>query len=630
MRKASEEEDNPYDSSKLADQYRDRCRKDLKYFYLNVLDIQKRGLGRVHDFLLDFIRLDTLNTEEVKYSSLYDVLPERDATGEFKERWIHWPTLATQPVIQDGPTGPVSEMFHTRFWRGMVVRVVGDGRNKCTLLPRGHLKSTLATGAHTLWEIIRDPTLRHVVLCATGSLATSFVRGMKFHFEQNQAFRALFGNLGPPKQREALWNEDRFQVSCRGRRGTEPTVTAMGMDSAIAGFHFDRIRLDDPVIEQNSTTADLRQKVCTAIQRMEFVRDPGSTFSDIGTIWADDDAHGMFIRPDGPGYGHTSFIVATIRDEEEKALWPEVFTEKEIQIRKASCKNNDFIWFTQYYNQPIASGMNLFRAEWIKEYDGVPEAVARDKRLNLVMAVDPAMSKDKHSDFTGCVVLGQSPDGTEIYLLDGIRDKLSPDQLPKALGDLALKWSDISAVSHTSFRLGVEANSFQTFVASGLRDYLRSIGRTVFVEELKHGGIKKEDRIKVLVPFYSTGRVYWPRMLWKDKADSGAYNFISILKEEFTRYSAKMQSGHDDILDAHAYAESMLHPTDYMKTPESMKPKAARDSDSREESLKIYEEERATLAAGGGRYFPPDEDHRSLPFSDMRGRNSRHSLFLSP
>jgi hypothetical protein len=60
------------------------------------------------------------------------------------------------------------------------------------LIPRDHLKSTVATMAHTIQWIINYPNIRVLVSTATGDQATAFVRGIKTHFIANEKFRFLF------------------------------------------------------------------------------------------------------------------------------------------------------------------------------------------------------------------------------------------------------------------------------------------------------------------------------------------------------------------------------------------------------------------------------------------------------
>ena len=213
-----------------ADKIRELCKQDFRFFYLTVIDQAKRGLGRVHDFLIDFMRLEELPSlpPSACHSPLVHLLTQRDAQKDFAERWLYWPTLTSQPEIQDGPQGKLADLFAGNNWRGMMIRIAGDGNNKCCLMPRGHLKSTIANQAHTLWEIIRDPSLRHLVRCQTHRLACDFVRDIKFHFESNKLFQSYFGYLVPPLRGKYMWNQDAIQVVWPERRGKEPTLMALG------------------------------------------------------------------------------------------------------------------------------------------------------------------------------------------------------------------------------------------------------------------------------------------------------------------------------------------------------------------------------------------------------------------
>jgi len=600
-----------YDASPEAHTMREMCKADFKFFYVNVLDQLKRGLGRVHDFYIDFKRLHELDQIPYQHSTIAKHLPERDSNGDYKVRWLYYPTLETDPPqIQDGDEGPISEMYQERFWRGMLLRIAGDGQQKCELLPRGHLKTELGVSSYPMWEMIRDPSLRHIIRCESHPLAAGRVGQIQEHFDSNEKLQKLFGDLRPSRAEAKVWNQKAMQLVCKKRRGREPTLMASGITGSVVGFHFDRIILDDVVGESNIQTPESLQKVCEKVDLMTFLGDPGHHFTDVGTVWADGDAHSLMTRMENPGFARASFVIATIRDADDKLIWP-AYTEKQHDLARSKCRS-DFNFYCQYYNQPRMGAQDNFDTEWINWYneDGRdnPVRVATEKKLSIVMTVDPASSVGKQSDYTACIVQGQTDDGKARYLLDGIYDRLPPHDLVARVAEMACKWQDICADSGTQFRLGIETFGFQTYVKTSLRDHLRTLGRYIEVEELTPKRRQKVDRIKALITPFQAGRYYLPCTLMKTSLSGAVYDLIQAFYQEFTRFPSGL---HDDLLDAMAYAAEMfraLAAPDNYDQHEDIKQK---DHYDREDALLELEQEELFLPSRKIRNLINGESYRT-------------------
>lgn len=602
------------DKSKKADVVREACEKDLKYFYLNVFDQEKQGLGRVHDFLIDFMRLDELSTIDIHHSPLNEYLEKPSEEGDYNEVWLHWGTLDSLPRVQRGPEGDISQLFHTGSWRGLIIRIAGDGKNKCVLMPRGHLKSTLCTQCHTLWEMIRDPSLRSLVRCGSQSLSKEFVGAIKYHFEGNDLFRSLYGDLGP---HETIWRADEIQLNAKTRRGKESSLSALGMNSEVTGKHYDRIKLDDPVVEKNSRTPELREQIKSRIKRLEFVRDPGSYITDIGTIWAADDAHSIYTDKDSDAYPYSSFIVATVTDEDGNSIWPEVFTERELKRKRAVC-DSDYDWFCQYYNQPRLGSVATFNEDWIVNESYIPERLAVEKKLNIYISVDPASTTNKQSDYSVCLVQGQSENGRYRYILDGFRERLSPETLPQRLVEIGLKWMDIASMYKGYYQFGIESDAFQLYVKFAMDTLMREQGKRFAITELSHARRNKTDRIKRLNRVYSTGSVIWPFTMARRTEEGRDYDLFQEFLKEFRKFP---DAGvHDDILDCEAYGEEMMSPVDELVEPMERDLPTWHDASqySREDAL-----EEMRLAdgrpGGRGRFFQEEQRNLRRPAQDSSG-----------
>lgn len=555
------------DRSPAADIERAKCKSDLKYFYQNVIanDVcdkrtglsQSQSWGKVHDFLVDFLMFDT----EYAHSPLIDLLPGKDDHGEFLERWIYFPTLNSSPVVQDGSTGPLSQLMYrpSKIWKGLLLRIKGDGLDKCVLMPRGHLKSTICTQAHTLWRIVRDPSESHLIRCLTGGLAKDFVGDIKSQFESNDKFSRLFGDLGPPTKRELPWNTEMIGVRTAVKRGKEATLTAMGMESEVTGKHYSRITLDDVVGETNSTTPGLIKEGCNRVERLESVRNPDTPMLDVGTRWDEQDAHSLFTAQDSER--NASFVIATVKDEDGQPIWPEVYTNRVIE-RKERAMRTPRMFYGQYFNQFTGTSANTFSPKWLHNYQGTPEDCARNRKLNIYIGIDTASAKSEQSgrlDCTAALVLGQTQDRNSYCVLDGFNERLPAQDVIRGIVDLADKWRRIAAMTSATFEIGIEETAYTSFVAPALEGYMASRGITLFsITGLKHSNTSKDERIRTMAIAYSDNAVLWPETLVKPSLlDGTPYDLMVMLRDEFVNYHPGV---HVDLLDAHAYAYQMCLP----------------------------------------------------------------------
>jgi hypothetical protein len=590
-----------------ADEDREKCRANFKYFYHTILAQtirnrrtgieEKQTLGRIHDYLIDFLNLDELVALRKKdpnsvYTKLVDLLPKQDRYGDYKERWLYWKTLDTSPRIQNGRSGPISDMFYNRFWQGVIIRIKGDGTTKCIMLPRGHLKSSIATQSHKFWRVIRDPSERHLIQTLTLGLAKDFINYIKEHCEKNEKFRRLFGHLVPVK-RELPWNADFMSLRCKQRRGKEPTFRAAAMHSETTGGHTDEITLDDVVGKTNFRTPMLRQQTREATEHLQGVRDPGSLLTDIGTPWEEDDEHSLFVGKDEPLAEDTSFMVATILDADKrkkvdpkisplgygKPIYPEKFTPRAVQRIRKGIKNDRF-FFGQYFLQFTGTGSRYFSQSWKQRYEGSPLTASKEHKLNIFIGIDTASGQEelKEADlcYTAALVLGQTTDRMNFYVLDGFNEKLTASEICVAIVDLGLKWKKYCAEWGGTFKAGVEKTCYTNFLHTALnyekklrshRDTQAGVEPvTLSVTPLELDQRSKPERIRQLTQPYEMQCVYWPNELIvasrKTGSGAGSYDLISgkdMLEHQWDKYGPAGLP-YVDLLDAHAWAYELAHP----------------------------------------------------------------------
>ena len=191
----------------------------------------------------------------------------------------------------------------------------------------------------------------------------------------------------------------------------------------------------------------------------------------------------------------------------------------------------------QYYNdpsdpdnQPIDSSRFQYydRAHTRVEYG---EVFFKDRKLNVVAAIDFAFSTNKKADYTAIVVVGCDYEGN-LYVLDIQRfktDKIS--DYYKEIVHMMEKWSFT--------KLRAEVTVAQAVIARDLKMRIKEQGLSLKVDEYRPKGNKQERMSAILEPRYDNLAIWHYRGgLCRDLED-----------ELITRNPA-----HDDISDALAAA----------------------------------------------------------------------------
>lgn len=311
-----------------------------------------------------------------------------------------------------------------------------DGRKTLILFPRGHLKSTVATVAHSVQWILNYPNVRILITTATEDLARDFLLGIKSAFTGNETMKALFPEYCSEGE---LGSGERFTIKCRndsrkeyGQGGKEPTVRTSTVGSAITGYHGDVQKSDDLVEKQNSSTP-------------RGIGDVIYHFGNMGPLLE------TYSTPEGPRVGWVDLIgtpwdfsdlYQTIQDAEDKLgadrktwnvvkrsaapnwpegpfLWPERVDYKALKAIEDDPTKGPSHLSAQYLMNPIVSGQGLI--EDVNQIVFTPRKLLDEivPRLSLYAALDlSGMDPDARgndNDYTCLTVGGFNRDG-RIYV----------------------------------------------------------------------------------------------------------------------------------------------------------------------------------------------------------------------
>lgn len=163
---------------------------------------------------------------------------------------------------------------------------VSPKRRKSLLAARGFNKTTIVQ-IYVAWRLLRDPTLKCMILSATLRHAKKFIKGLRSILIQCPIFRHL-----RPRGR-AENTKTQFDVAGIVP-DTDASVAAYGVETQITGTHVGLIVTDDVEIPENSDSADKREDLNELIDELEAILNPGGEWVNIGTYQHVDSVHQRF------------------------------------------------------------------------------------------------------------------------------------------------------------------------------------------------------------------------------------------------------------------------------------------------------------------------------------------------
>ena len=133
-------------------------------------------------------------------------------------------------------------------------------RSNLILYPRGHLKTTIITFAHTIQWILNYTDVLIDLHTAIDKQAKEFLSEIKAPFISNELFRFLYPEFCPRQRTktgktEDFGNQEMFRVPNASFK-KEPTICTFTVGSTIASGHYDVTKCDDLVDKENVRTPE--------------------------------------------------------------------------------------------------------------------------------------------------------------------------------------------------------------------------------------------------------------------------------------------------------------------------------------------------------------------------------------
>ena len=329
--------------------------------------------------------------------------------------------------------------------------------------PRDHGKSTLYSFVLPLWEMVRDPHVRILIVSKTVDLASRFVTTLRQEIETNDRIKYLYGALKPEKPR--AWN--RYALFLRRERNIrEPTVTALGLFGSCAGLRADLIVADDIIDSELCFFRRQRDRVHEwFLSELTPVMEADSRILVVGTRKHHDDLYSRLIA--NPAYEHR-IDRAILNERSKSVLMPERWDfDRLVKDRE---EIGTVLFYREKQNQVIDSGTALFRREWLEACldptrilgEAPPHGLAVVQGIDLAAVSDPHRALETDSDYSVVVTLAVEPDGKFLLIDLWMERGLTPEALLGTLIDNGNRYRPQLVM--------VENNAFQHWVEEELKN----------------------------------------------------------------------------------------------------------------------------------------------------------------
>jgi len=397
---------------------------------------------------------------------------------------------------------------------------------KILIMPRGTLKTTLATKAESVRLIVNDPDIRIFLGANTAENAQGMLAEVQTHFEQNQRLQKLFHYCVPSSaQRKKLaWNREKMEVIHEGIH-SEATVEAVGAGGTATSRHFNILLIDDPISEKERYS---RAEMERALEWRKTL--PGLLVPPVGeyvyrwkrlvsTRWSYYDYVSEEIVSD-PSYMDSADPTAgvlefPIMDTDKPSpidpdlgtpLFPELYNEAGIRELKVLYGN---MFDTLCMNRPLPSETAKFTEDQIR-YKRAMDIPWED--MTICTLVDPSYGENEDNCMQAVVTVGWDSENL-IYVLHAtlrVMPVHSDDGRPSLIESMYNHWRIWKDKAKRYHGVYVEAYSLQKTIKYTARLEAMRRGEAIPWRELPQITTKsKEARISGLEGPFALGMVYF-------------------------------------------------------------------------------------------------------------------------
>lgn len=427
--------------------------------------------------------------------------------------------------------------------------------------PRGHGKSQILSFLFPIWCICHAYAKNILIVSDTNDQAMQFIMAIRDELEENELLRECYGNMVGTK----VWANIKIQTS------NKIQVVGKGAGQKLRGIKYrhyrpDVIIVDDLENDESVETEAQRAKLLNWFQKALI---PCGSINKkiiyIGTVLNYESLlNKMLTLPEYSMWNRKRYqAVIKFSNSPLWETWENILKNDELENsdeaareyfnkhREAMLKGTEVLWEgkqkdyyynlmvmrlmnaeafdSEYQNDPISDSQRIFKEEWIKYWEVLPEI------KEIFIGVDPSLAKKNRADNSAIITLGRGVDNF-LYVLKADIQKRKPDKIIDDLISECITYRDKLKL------VGIEAIQFQYFFAQecGRRGLEQNI--PIPIEPLT-STTDKELRIKGLVPFIKNG-----------------YLKFHISQTKLLNELKRFPKGSDDGLDGLKYAVDLVYP----------------------------------------------------------------------
>lgn len=341
------------------------------------------------------------------------------------------------------------------------------------LAPRGGGKTTIMTISSVILDILKNPLIRILIASKTDSNAVEMLSEIKKKLESKKLVEIFGPQVGK------IWNDGEITVPVRDNATDAPkgkTVSTIGVGSALASRHFDKIYADDLVDDSNSITEAQREKIFNWFYKiLDPTLIPSGTMSIIGTRYHYSDLYGTLIdqtltKKNKKGKVTRKYYIrvpALIRksdahrfkkaSEKYVSFWPERFSVKFLLKKRRN--SGTIIFNSQMQNDTEAMKGKIFKFEWFQWYK---KDEVNYKKLRVFQGVDLAIKQKENADKFAHCTIGVDPKTLNIYVMNYYNHVTHYTRQKAVILEKSNKYDPV--------RVGIEANGYQRALLQDMRD----------------------------------------------------------------------------------------------------------------------------------------------------------------
>lgn len=429
-------------------------------------------------------------------------------------------------------------------------------RRRMEQMPRSHFKTTIVTIADSIRQVMRDNTLRNLIVGDTDTNAENHILKIKRHLEGNALLRWLFPECvwDEPDAQAPAWSKSKLILPGAAREHGEASFDAIGAGSGVVSRHYGRIVADDLIGDDELYSETEMSKTIEWSTGLEslFVPPEDEGQLDIPcTFWRTDDVYAFFEKfygrgkdpiPTGPFSYRRGDIEIFRRSvlEDGKPIFPEAVSMGFLErLREVNPER----YAAQYANNPYASDVAYFKKEYLRYYTwAIPNHVIARRTadgsiervnvsgLSIMSFCDPHAGGSDSRRFGGTraaiITVGVQPSTGRVFILDCWIKRAPTNLIISELIRQNEKW--LPETFH------IEANGLQKMIKPWLEERVVTERRidVPYKPFIPKGEKDSLRRIKGLQPFFRAAQVWM---------QEGFHELI----EEYLAYPRGMKDGLD-------------------------------------------------------------------------------------